>query len=76
MMTIESGASAGAVFAAGSGFFSPTRTRSPSRMTFQDVTGFSAGGLRFSPSLKPKQAWCQGHRTVSPTRIPSASGPP
>ena len=42
----------------------------------QHETGLSAGAATASPVRRLKQAWCQGHRTVSPTTSPSASGPP
>jgi hypothetical protein len=48
----------------------------PSRCsTSQHAIGLSAGARRASPVRKSKQAWCQGQRTVSPTRRPSPRGP-
>src|SRR5262249_28321420 len=38
--------------------------------------GVQAGAATASPVRRLKQAWCQGHRTVSPTISPPASGPP
>jgi hypothetical protein len=37
--------------------------------------GSSAGARSASPVRRLKQAWCHGHRNVSPTTRPSASGP-
>jgi hypothetical protein len=49
----------------------------PSRCSrFQHATGLKAGACKASPVRRLKQAWCHGHRTVSSTISPSASGPP
>ena len=39
------------------------------------TTASSAGARTASPVRRLKHAWCHGHRIVSPTTSPSASGP-
>jgi hypothetical protein len=60
----------------GGSFLLRTKILSSRRSTVQHATGLKAGARNASPVRKLKQAWCQGHRTVSPTMSPSASGPP
>src|SRR5262249_46722177 len=56
--------------------FSRTNTVPLRFSTRQHGIGLKAGAATASPVRRLKQAWCQGHRTVSPTIHPSASGPP
>src|SRR5262249_62076149 len=56
--------------------FSRTKIEPLRFSTRQHGIGLNAGAATASPVRRLKQAWCQGHRTVSPTINPSASGPP
>src|SRR5262249_31185306 len=56
--------------------FSRTNTVPLRFSTRQHGIGLKAGAATASPVRSLKQPWCKGHRTVSPTINPSASGPP
>jgi hypothetical protein len=51
------------------------KTVAPGRSTLQHAIGSSAGARSASPFRRLKQAWCNGHRTVSPTTNPLTSAP-
>ena len=55
--------------------FSLTKIRPSRCSTFQHSTGLKAGARTASPLRRSKQAWCQGHRTLSPTHEAVAERP-
>jgi hypothetical protein len=58
----------------GGGSLPRTKSRPSSTSIRQRGRSISAGGREAAPVRRLKQAWCQGHRTVSPTRKPSERG--